>query len=427
MRGKKIIIGVLCGIGAIAIGLGAWKYKLLVNGVRRLASTPEEYFRYVEQKSAETRSSVIGNWYEIAKSAFDFSEDKTYEGSVSVELGEVLHDLVRDAAEEDISAIEKVGMTVSASVGEGMKKSAFNGAVLLNDTEVISGTYWFDLAETLGFLQISKLSKDIVYISPTDVDEDAEYVISAGDALEILNEICEKLPEKERIEILMNRYAKVALSCINDVDETTDTLRAEGLSMRCTKLTTVLSGKELSEITETVLDTMLEDEELEKLVKEVAAAQDFVDEDEIYDEFYEYLEELYETVDEMEEFEEDIIYSVWVDENGTIVGRRLEIGDDAEFAEFSYAVVREKNTIGVNIEADIEGDKFSAKGTGALEGMTVTGEFTVKIDGERVVKVQLTEIDLNAWINGRRKGTVTLLPIGTLRRSSRIWKRNWNT
>ena len=43
----------------------------------------------------------------------------------------------------------RVGMTVSASVGEGMKKSAFNGAVLLNDTEVISGTYWFDLAETL--------------------------------------------------------------------------------------------------------------------------------------------------------------------------------------------------------------------------------------------------------------------------------------
>lgn len=409
MRAKKLVIGLCCGLGAVAIGLGAWNFKTISNSFRKWTSTPEEYFYYIEERSAKEAISVIGSTYETMRMSLTTEESRSYEGTFAVEFGEELQALwAKEEAFRD-AELSEIGVQYAGVRGAETGTTQCTMSLVLNGSEVIDGTYWQNTAKGDTYLQIPKLSKDILKIS-TEVPEDA-VVVSSEKVMEYLEELYAILPEQARLEGMLERYFYAALAEISEVEEETALLSTEEVSMRCTRLTAVLDGEELSKVLEAMVEEMLRDEELEKLISDfvsVQQIQEFDENDELYDEIYDALKELRHSARKLRDYEEETEIIVWVDKKGNVVGRSLFFGRKNGF---SYAFPYEKDKIGFEAELVIDGAEYSVEGTGTLNQTELTGEYDIKAEGLSLFEGQLTA-DVKSLMNGEGTVTITVDPTG---------------
>ena len=409
MRAKKLVIGLCCGLGAVAIGLGAWNFKTISNSFRKWTSTPEEYFYYIEERSAKEAISVIGSTYETMRTSLTTEESRSYEGAFTVEFGEELQALwAKEEAFRD-AELSELGVKYAGVRGAETGTTQCTMSLVLNGSEVIDGTYWQNTAKGDTYLQIPKLSKDILKIS-TEVPEDA-VVVSSEKVMEYLEELYAILPEQARLEGMLERYFYAALAEISEVEEETALLSTEEVSMRCTRLTAVLDGEELSKVLEAMVEEMLRDEELEKLISDfvsVQQIQEFDENDELYDEIYDALKELRHSARKLRDYEEETEIIVWVDKKGNVVGRSLFFGRKNGF---SYAFPYEKDKIGFEAELVIDGAEYSVEGTGTLNQTELTVEYDIKAEGLSLFEGQLTA-DVKSLMNGEGTVTITVDPTG---------------
>lgn len=408
MKGKKIIIGVLCGIGAVAIGIGVWNFRTISNSIRKLMSTPEEYFYYIEERSAKEAFSVVGTSYESLTESFDAKESETfsYEGAAEVELGEGLQALFLDESNTGTGTLSKLGMTYSgvSEVDAGTSQSEITFQI--NDNEVIDATYWLNNSENVTYLQIPKLSQDIIKLSI--VDSEQSMLVPSDEFMAFLKEWGATLPEKEKLEAMLLRYYCAGLSEIKEVEEETAILSTEGVYMRCTKLTATLDGEELSKVLESAVEEMLQDKELEALIVSFTESQHFMDKDELYDAVYKELNDLRFSARELKSFDEASEITVWVDKKGTVVGHKIAIGRKNGFY---YAVPREKNKLGFTLELEADGTELTFTGTGSIKKSEIAGDYKFLTEGVSYLEGTFSA-DVKEALRNKGKGTVTLYPVG---------------
>ena len=406
MKGKKIIIGILCGIGAVAIGIGAWNFKTISNSIRKWTSTPEEYFYYIEERSAKEAFSVVGTSYEALTESFDTKECVSYEGTAEVEFGERLQALFLDEEDAGTGTLSKVGMTYSGGRGADAGTSQSEVSLFINDNEVIDGTYWLNNWENVSYLQIPKLSGDIIKFSMTDSEQ--SMLVPSDEFMAFLKEWSATLPEKEKLEAMLLRYYCAGLSEIKEVEEETSLLSTEGVYMRCTKLTATLNGEELSKVLESAVEEMLQDKELEELIVTFTESQHFMDEGELYDNIYKSLNELRYSARELKSFDEESEITVWVDKTGAVVGHKLSIGRKNGFY---YAVPREKNKIGFTFELEADGTELSLTGTGSVNKSEFAGDYKILSEGLSYFEGTFST-DVKKALRNNGTGIVTLYPAG---------------
>ncbi len=406
MKGKKIIIGILCSIGAVAIGIGAWNFKTISNSIRKWTSTPEEYFYYIEERSAKEAFSVVGTSYEALTESFDTKEGVFYEGTAEVEFGEGLQPLFLGEEDAGTGTLSKVGMTYSGGRGADAGTSQSEVSLFINDNEVIDGTYWLNNWENVSYLQIPKLSGDIIKFSMTDSEQ--SMLVPSDEFMAFLKEWSATLPEKEKLEAMLLRYYCAGLSEIKEVEEETSLLSTEGVYMRCTKLTATLDGEELSKVLESAVEEMLQDKELEELIVTFTESQHFMDEGELYDNIYKALNELRYSARELKSFDEESEITVWVDKTGAVVGHKLSIGRKNGFY---YAVPREKNKIGFTFELEADGTELSLTGTGSVNKSEFAGDYKILSEGLSYFEGTFSA-DVKEALRNNGTGTVTLYPVG---------------
>lgn len=409
MKGKKIIIGILCGIGVIAIGIGAWNFKTISNSIRKWTSTPEEYFYYIEERSAKEAFSVVGTSYEAMMAALDSKESKEsvfFEGSAEVEFGEGLQALFLNEEDAGTGTLSKVGMAYSGGRGADAGTSQSEVSFFINGNEVIDGTYWLNNWDNVSYLQIPKLSQDIVKFSM--VDSEQSMLVPSDEFMAFLKEWSATLPEKEKLEAMLLRYYCAGLSEIKEVEEETALLSTEGVYMRCTELTATLNGEELSKVLESAVEEMLQDKELEELIVTFTESQHFMDEGELYDNIYKALNDLRFSARELKSFDEETEITVWVDKTGAVVGHKLSIGRENGFY---YAAPREKNKIGFTFELEADGTELSLTGTGSLNKSEFAGDYKLLFGGLSYFEGTFSA-DVKEALHNNGKGTVTLYPSG---------------
>ncbi len=419
MKVKKLVIGIACGLGAVAIGLGAWNFKTISNSIRKWTSTPEEYFYYIEERSAKEAISIFGEAYDAVKSdtatESDPKENKAFEGAVTVTFGEALQALMK--TEEGTKAgFSELGMKYKGVAGTAPGTSQCELTFSVNGSDVLNGMYWSDNAAYLNYLQIPELSDDVLKIS-TAVPEDEYSLVSSKDVLEFFEELYQILPEKDVAEGMLQRYHTAALYEIKEVEEETALLSTEGVYMRCTKLTATLNGEELSKVLEAVAEELLQDKDLEAFISELAATQQFVEKDELYDEIYEALKELRYSARELRDFDEETEITVWVDKKGAVVGRRIAIGRDNSIY---YAIPREKNKLGFTFEIEVDGAELSLDGIATVNKSDLSGTYNIKSEGIPYFEGEFTA-DLRQMLRkkGATEGTVTVYPAGNAKNALR--------
>ena len=409
MSGKKVVVSILCGVGALAVVLGACNYKQIANSFRKMTSSPEEYFRYVEEQAAEETFSTFANYYELAKDAYNLKEDKASESKLTVLFEEGAKEFFEEVAEVDVSKLSELGLSLDAIVNNGAKTGEVAATFYLNGKDSVSGSLWYDLKEEAVFAKLPELSEQLLAMDlETFIGYDSE---EAEEILEQFEAVYEQLPEKKQLAGMFKRYLSAGISCIDQVEEEKDSLSAEGISKNYTKLTTVLDGNDVYDILEAIAEEMRKDEELEELIINITDALEEEDGDDVYEEFCEGLEKFLEDCEDVKDFDGEIEVSVWVDNTGAVVGRYLEVEDEAEFF---YAMPKNGSKFGYEASIEIEGTEISFKGEGKERGNKLSGEFQFKLLGDRVLAFEVEELNTKTWKEGSANGTITVRPLGDL-------------
>ena len=76
----------------------------------------------------------------------------------------------------------------------------------------------------------------------------------------------EAVPDSAKLKKIADKYTKVFLENIDDVEKTSDSVEAQGVRVKATKLTAYISGDKIKEIKKDILDKALDDDELKETV-----------------------------------------------------------------------------------------------------------------------------------------------------------------
>ena len=162
MSRKKVVVSILCGAGALAVVLGACNYKQIANSFRKMTSSPEEYFCYVTEQSVEETFSTFANYYDLAKEAYNWKEDKASESKLTVSFEEGAKEFFEEVAEVDVSKLSELGLSLDAVVNNGARTGEITAAFSLNGKDTLSGSLWYDINEEAVFAKFPELSEQLL-------------------------------------------------------------------------------------------------------------------------------------------------------------------------------------------------------------------------------------------------------------------------
>ncbi|MBQ9767192.1 MAG: hypothetical protein IJW37_03730 [Lachnospiraceae bacterium] len=415
--GSAVVLSV-----AVAVAL-VFTTPMLVNAAMRSFASPAEYYRYIEERAAKETISDLGEWYEKGIEKYFGSDNVKEEAEVVFEIGDGLRELLASLTEAEFPEADTVSFLYEAVSEANGSKGAMESVFKIDDTEVIHSDLMYDAEEETIYTRIPELTEDVLAIEAFDVLGAVNEGTTDYEAK--LMQICESLPEKKQAEKLVRRYVELALDCIETVEVGEGTVEAGDVDGEYTEIVVTLDGETLQKIAETVLEELQEDEEVEQLVKEISLASGSTDADESYEQFLEEAEELLSQVEEYGESEEaGIEMTLWVDNQGDVVGRRFVFADGTEFF---YAVLVDGKEIGCEVSVKTYGIKISLEGEGKRKRELFSGTFKLKGLGFSVAEFEVTDFDLQQFRKGYINGTVKISPVGTLRSSLKELAVNGDT
>ena len=206
-----------------------------------------------------------------------------------------------------------------------------------------------------------------------------------------------------RSEKLLYKYSCLAISCIDDVEKSKDTVEAGDVSQKCLSLRATINTKTLQNMLETVLKEMREDEELKKIMKDLSALEGMED---LYDDYRDLLDELLDEVEDIDLYEK-IILEVYVNGKGELIGFQIEYDE----LRILSVKPRDGKKFGLEISYESYADGVKLEGTGKESGNKASGEFEVKVEtyyGSERIRFRLEDVDTEAIEEGNVKGTFIL-------------------
>ncbi len=413
--GKKLPVGLLIGIGVAVLAVLVLLIFLLTsatvkNWFKKTFSEPEEYYRWVEGKVLEEMATDVTAVYS------DYMREslKIYDTSVSVEAGAQLEEAGMDMlslagmAGIDLSWLDSVNLAAGISVKDNKL------SVDLQETELLHIAGVLDLEEENLYLQLPDLNKMYAMIEVEDADEFVEY-------FEILQVLYAVSPDDKLVENLLNKYTGLALSCIDDVDMSEKTIRAEGVSQDCVELEVTIDEKTLADMAEIVLETMKEDEDIKEWVIETYEAieeSDFdmdldMDAEEFYEELQEAMEDALDEAEYISDYDWEMVMLVYVDSKGNVCGRAME--QDEQSVE--VLMVHEGSSFGYSATCEMNDEKIALVGSGKDAGNKLTGEFEVTYNGMGIVEITVEGFDTEKIKTGQLQGTFLVAPSSSLIRA----------
>ncbi|MBQ7782164.1 MAG: zinc ribbon domain-containing protein [Lachnospiraceae bacterium] len=411
---KGVLICIVAGIlGVVGLLLMLFSSDSVKNWSKKTFSEPEEYYQWVEGRAAEEAASnaatIYNDYFRENLQIYDMSVDM----EAKIELEEAGMDMLSLAGMSgvDMSWLESATVTGNVSIKDNMVSFSMGEADILSMAGIL------DLAEESAYMQIPDLSD--MYMSADDVDG-AEEMIEAFEALKVLYEIA---PDEKLVEELLNKYTAMALSCVDDVEMSDGSIRAEGVTQKCVELEVTIDEKNMADMMETVLTALAEDEELKEWYVEawttiedsdmdMDMAED-MDPEELYEEWQDLVEEAADEADSIADYDMEIVMVVYVDSKGNICGRTLEY----EGLTVEMIMSHDGSDFGYNLSMEAGGESVALTGKGKDNGGKLTGEFAVEYNGMALVEIAVEKLDTNKLAKGQLSGTITAAPSSALVRA----------
>ncbi len=417
-----VFVGVAAA-AVVVIAVVLLNFARINNFVHKTFSSPQKYYQYVETKATKEMAENTAACYEtMILDSLNFY-DKSVEGEVNVELDEEGQEMLGllGLAGIDVSWIENVSVRgVSSIKGDTV---SMEGGLNLNDTDVLAGKVLLDAETECLYAQIPELNKKYLGINAGE-DEDFEEMLEMFPQMQQSNkESIDAMPGQRDMEKLINRYASIALSCVDDVSKEKDVLSVDDVSQKCTKLKITIDTETFCDMMEAILEEIKDDKDIKKILIEAAKANDentkmllgeSADAEEVYEMFQEEIEYSLEELDYIRDYDADekIVMQVYVDSKGQIKGRTIKYGD----MKISVLAPQKGSKIGYELSVKEDGESIELSGMGKKSGDSVTGDFDLKYNGTALINITTKKLNVEDMKKGLLNGQITVRASSTIGR-----------
>lgn len=421
----KAPLFIAAAVAVLVLIILAVNHAALGNFMRKTFYSPEEYYQYVEKGQLEEYAASAAAIYNNRVKQSINVNDMSISGEIELELGEEGQDLISLAglAGFDLSWLDTVKLVINTSNKQNLWSNEMEA--YLSGDKLISVNSIVDVEGETAYFQIPELTDkylgmELHKMNPyygTFYGMYSYDMMLPGEAEEdvtaMMEELRDKLPDRKTVEKLLNRYGKLALECIDDVDINKDViLKAEGVSQKCTKLTATIDDDTLSDIIEAVLEQAKEDEDLEKLICSIADLDEYLDPEEVYKEFQEELDESLRYISVDTDMKIKMI--VWLDGKGEVRGRSIEIDDGDDKVTVEARMPQKGKNFGYRLLANADGTNVSLEGTGKRSGDKISGDFQFKYNGAGIMDIEVDGYNTKKVREGYINGSFNVQPSSQL-------------
>jgi len=446
---KGLLIGIIAAVLVLVVGVGGFVWPGFFRGNKSASagggsaisaalaekfSTPEEYYRAVETNNASALAGHAASVYDNVFLSNAASDDIGVTGSLRIEPGDKVRELLLDAIGEQLEQINPgddlkwmKSLSLSYDLNRKDDLGSLSAALKLNDTDLVHVNGVLQIPDGVICLSVPELSGkylrttlEELNLDQLDLDQfNLAGVLNPGSMLgdlspedaEKLDPVMKALPDAKTVNKLLDKYLSEAVGCVEDVNKEAGTLAAEDVSAEYTVLTATVTPETAVRIVEKLGPELKEDKDIRKVILDVAAAAG-QDGEAKYKEFTDKIDELLNDTSKItENMKDNIVVTVYLDKSGDVHGRVIENGSQ----KLELLMPEKSGQFGLTIRLTQDGaEKLLISGSGKRSGDKLTGDLDLTVEGEYYAVLGLDGFDIEKVKDGFLVGAIDVRPTASL-------------
>ena len=343
---RGLIAGIVAGVAAASVGLGVflgWDYIKAFTD--RTFKSPEDYFVNVQKTAIAQYSDELtqsyGNFLDMYYSGGD-TEYTGFETECKVTVGEDVLALLEPTLEQmgmdmDLGWLQDIRVSLSTNTQDTLAQVIFGAA--LGNNKILSIDAIMNAEDGTAYVGIPDLNDQYLFtemgmdaLSMGDIDE---FKAAMAEAAAMGDKIIGALPSEEELDVLLDKYVEIALTCIDDVEKENGNIEVGDATQKVVALTATITAEDMLEIMEAVLEEARDDKDLKKIVNKLndALAEMYGSDPELYDNFVDSIDMMLEDMDYLAEDSDKDDYLelvTYVDMKNEVRGYELTVYEDDE-------------------------------------------------------------------------------------------------
>ena len=354
------------------------------------------------------------------------------QSDISLKIEDSGRSLLGFVAPFDISWLNDVTLANTVSFTDG--KEGLLMKVLLNDNQICSLEYYLDPESQDVYMRIPELSdkyfktnlkeaadqqasnieSDIEELTPDDTDVDiptdnfaSAYSDSISLSASLMSDLSSALPEASVIETLLDKYGSMLFDNLTEGESSQETLTAGDISQDCTVYEGQISSEDAVKTATELLEAAKSDSDIESILN---TWNDKLSSDEnLYESFTTAVDKGLNALKDTDTSDSEDSYlstKIWVDENGRIAGRALEIQEgDTTTPILTWQMPENGSDFGylLTIASD-EINTYSLSGSGQIDGDKLNGTYELSLADSISAIIEVKDYDTVSAKEGNLNG-----------------------
>lgn len=354
------------------------------------------------------------------------------QSDISLKIEDSGRSLLGFVAPFDISWLNDITLANTVSFTDG--KEGLLMKVLLNDNQICSLEYYLDPESQDVYMRIPELSdkyfktnlkeaadqqasnieSDIEELTPDDTDVDiptdnfaSAYSDSISLSASLMSDLSSALPEASVIETLLDKYGSMLFDNLTEGESSQETLTAGDISQDCTVYEGQISSEDAVKTATELLEAAKSDSDIESILN---TWNDKLSSDEnLYESFTTAVDKglnALKDTDTSDSEDSCLSTKIWVDENGRIAGRALEIQEgDTTTPILTWQMPENGSDFGylLTIASD-DINTYSLSGSGQIDGDKLNGTYELSLADSISAIIEVKDYDTVSAKEGNLNG-----------------------
>lgn len=354
------------------------------------------------------------------------------QSDISLKIEDSGRSLLGFVAPFDISWLNDITLANTVSFTDG--KEGLLMKVLLNDNHICSLEYYLDPESQDVYMRIPELSdkyfktnlkeaadqqasnieSDIEELTPDDTDVDiptdnfaSAYSDSISLSASLMSDLSSALPEASVIETLLDKYGSMLFDNLTEGESSQETLTAGDISQDCTVYEGQISSADAVKTATELLEAAKSDSDIESILN---TWNDKLSSDEnLYESFTTAVDKGLNALKDTDTSDSEDSYlstKIWVDENGRIAGRALEIQEgDTTTPILTWQMPENGSDFGylLTIASD-DINTYSLSGSGQIDGDKLNGTYELSLADSISAIIEVKDYDTVSAKEGNLNG-----------------------
>lgn len=354
------------------------------------------------------------------------------QSDISLKIEDSGRSLLGFVAPFDISWLNDITLANTVSFTDG--KEGLLMKVLLNDNQICSLEYYLDPESQDVYMRIPELSdkyfktnlkeaadqqasnieSDIEELTPDDTDVDiptdnfaSAYSDSISLSASLMSDLSSALPEASVIEALLDKYGSMLFDNLTEGESSQETLTAGDISQDCTVYEGQISSEDAVKTATELLEAAKSDSDIESILN---TWNDKLSSDEnLYESFTTAVDKGLNALKDTDTSDSEDSYlstKIWVDENGRIAGRALEIQEgDTTTPILTWQMPENGSDFGylLTIASD-DINTYSLSGSGQIDGDKLNGTYELSLADSISAIIEVKDYDTVSAKEGNLNG-----------------------